>query len=70
MTKTIIVCDNPTEEQAARAYLTGLGAKVSPTEIVDDLSVYETDGAPPNATFNGTYSRLGQGIRLVTGTWP
>lgn len=69
MTKTIIVCDNQTEEQTARAYLTGLGAQVGPTEIVDDLSIYETDGVPPNATFTGTYSRLGTGLRLVTGIW-
>ncbi len=70
MTKTIIVCDNAAEEKTARAYLTGLGAQVGPTEIVDDLSIYETDGAPPNAHFTGTYSRLGAGLRLVTGTWP
>jgi hypothetical protein len=69
-TKTIIICDNPTEEQVARAYLLGLGAQVGPSETVDDLSIYETDGVPPNATFTGTYSRLGTGLKLVTGTWP
>ena len=70
MTKTVIVCDSEAEEKTAKAYLTALGAQVGPTEVVQDLSIYETDGVPPNATFTGTYSRLGKNLRLVTGIWP
>jgi hypothetical protein len=70
MTKTTIICDNLNEEQGAIAYLKQIGAQVLPTETVDDFSIYEVDGVPPNANFTGTYSRLGQGIRLVSGVWP
>lgn len=70
MTKTTIVCDDATEEKTARAYLTALGAQVGPTETVEDFSMYEVDGVPPNARFTGTYSRLGKNLRLVTGIWP
>jgi hypothetical protein len=69
MTKTMIVCENAAEEKAARDYLTGIGAKVGPTENIEDLSIYEVDANPPNNTFTGTYSRLGKNLRLVTGTW-
>ena len=49
MTKTTIGCDDVAEEKTTRAYLTRLGAQVGPTEIVDDFSIYEVDGVPPDA---------------------
>jgi len=70
MTKTTIVCMTAKEEQIAREYLRQRGAQVAPTETVDDFSVREVVGEPPNAQFPARYSKLGAGIRLVSGIWP
>lgn len=70
MTKTIIVCLSDKEEQIAREYLKQRGAVVAPSETVDDFTVREVAGVPPNASFPDKYSQMGAKIRLVAGHWP
>jgi hypothetical protein len=68
MEKLLIVCSNKDQSDFAQAYLKKRGAKVS-VEPVQDVSLSEATGTPPDVQFQGKYTKMGETLFLVTGTW-
>ena len=68
MERSIILCTDKAQADFAEAYLKMRGAKVT-IESIHDFTVSEAQGAIPDVEFVGQYTKMGDGLYQVTGTW-
>ncbi len=68
MEKSLTICTDPAQADYTKAYLIKRGAKVT-VENIHDFTVSEATGTPPDVDFDGKYTKMGDGLILVTGTW-